>query len=213
MFCVSDFRAFGRSMKSPGKCLALVTVLYLLGGVLSSKAQGARRDRELLQGIKSTGQSEAMSLRAQGEVQKEDPEPAGSRASNPGSQPNSVGIREPPFLKHALLFVPDSAELSGESRNAVKRAASWLREHWGARILIVGFCDSSGSETCTPALAERRGTVVRQCLVRFGAAPDQIAGVKGWSTAGRECRTDTANCQQFNRRAEIFIASSAARLK
>ena len=160
----------------------------------------------------STGQSDAQSLRAQSQMLNQDPEPAASKSSSGASQPKSGGIRKPPFLKHAFLFDPDSAELSAETRGAVRRAAAWLREHPGTRILVVGFCDSSGSETCTPSLADRRGAVVRQCLVRLGTAPDQIAAGKGWSTADRECRTDTAKCQQVNRSAAIFIASSAAPL-
>lgn len=199
MFCVSDFRAFGRSMKSDGKCLALVTVLYLFGGVLNSTAQGVTESS-------STGQSEAKSLRAQGAVQKQDPEPAGSTRSNPGSQPNSVGIREPSFLKHVLLFGPDSAELSPESVCAVKQAASWLREHREVRILIVGFCDPSGSEDCTHALAERRGTVVEQLLVKYGSGSSQIVAAKGWERAGPVCSAATPACQATNRRARIFIA-------
>jgi outer membrane protein OmpA-like peptidoglycan-associated protein len=190
----------------------LVTVLYLLGGVLDSSVPEARGDWELLGASRAPGQSDTLSLRAQGQVQKQDPESAGSKSSSGVSQPKSGGIGKPPFLKHAVLFDPDGAELSAESRNAVKRAASWLREHRRARILIVGFCDSSGSETCTPALAERRGAVVRRYLVRLGAAPDQIAAVKGWSAVDRECRTDAAKCQQVNRSAAIFIASSATPL-
>jgi len=199
-------------MKSARRCLTLVTVLYFFGGALDSSVPTARGAWELLGASRVPGQSDALSPRVQGQVQKQDPEPSGSKSSSGVSQPKSSGIHKPPFLKYAFLFDPESAELSVESRGAVKRAGAWLREHPGARILVVGFCDSSGSETCTPSLAERRGAVVRQSLVRFGVAPDQIAGVKGWSTADRECRTDTAKCQQVNRSAAIFIASSAAPL-
>jgi outer membrane protein OmpA-like peptidoglycan-associated protein len=186
-------------MKSARKCLALVTVPYLFGGVLDSRVPGARGDWELLGASRTPRQSDALFLRAQGQVPKQDPEPAGSKSSSGVSQAKSRGIREPPFLKHAFVFDPDSAELSVESRNALKRAASWLREPPGARILFVGFCDSS--DTCTSAVAERRGAVVRQCLVWLGTAPDQIAAVKGWSNLDREGRTDTAKCQQVNRSA------------
>ena len=195
-------------MRSARKCLASVTVLYLFGGILDPRVPRARGDWESGAST-SPRQSDAMSLIAQGQVQKQDPEPTGSKSSSGVSKPKSDEIGKPPFLKHAFLFDPGSAKLGAESRGAVKRAATWLREHPGARILVVGFCDSSGSETCTPYLAERRGAVVGQCLVRLGVVPDQIAAVKGWSTADRECLTDTAKCQQVNRSAAIFIASSA----
>lgn len=48
-----------------------------------------------------------------------------------------------------------------------------------AQILILGYCDSSGSEVCTAALAMRRGEVVQQFLLRLATQANQIAGVKG----------------------------------
>lgn len=182
-------------MKSPGKCLVLLTVLYLLGGVLDSRVPGVRSDWALL----------GASI-APGQVQKRDPEPTGSKPSSGISQPKSGGIREPPFLKHAFLFDPDSVELSAESRSAIRRAATWLREHREIRILIVGFCDPSGSEECTHALAERRGTVVEQLLVKYGGSSSQIVAAKGWEWAEPVCAAVTPACQAMNRRARIFIA-------
>lgn len=192
-------------MKSDGKCLALVAVLYLFGGVLNSTDHVPRRDQELPQGNQNAGQPRRMSLAAQGKAQEQGPEPAGSRASNPVSRPHSGGIRKPPFIKHAFLFDPDSAEPSVISRNAIKRAASWFREHRGVRLLVVGFCDPSGSEDCTHALAERRGTVVGQLLVKYGTGSSQIEAAKGWERADPVCVAATPACQAMNRRARIFI--------
>jgi hypothetical protein len=141
---------FRCSTKSAGKVRVLVTALCLFGGVLDGRVASARGDWELLGTARVAGQSDAVSLRAQGQVQMQDRESAGSKPSSAVSQPKSGGVREAPFLKHALLFDPDSAELSAASTNAVKRAAAWLHKHRETRILIVGFCDSSGSETCTP---------------------------------------------------------------
>jgi hypothetical protein len=44
----------------------------------------------------------------------------------------------------------------------MKRAVAWLRQHREARILIVGSCDSGGSETCTRGIAEGRGAECQQ---------------------------------------------------
>jgi outer membrane protein OmpA-like peptidoglycan-associated protein len=162
-----------------------------------------RADQELPHGNQNAGQCESLSLRAQGEAEKQRPESAGSRPSSPVSQSNCIGVRAPPFLKRVLLFGPDSAEPSVESRNAIKLVASWLREHREVRILIVGFCDLSGSEVCTHALAERGGTVVEQPLVKDGSGSSQI--VQGWERAGPVCSAATPACQAMNRRARIFI--------
>ncbi len=196
------------------KFLTSLAALCLFGGVADwagQKRQVARTRPE--KQIQSATRSDTIPLAAQVDVAREDPERARPEAPRAGSQSSSVGIHEPPFLKHRLLFGPNSLELSAVSRNTLKRSAAWLREHREARILIVGFCDRSGSETCTHTLAEGRGAVVRQFLMRFGTESDQIVGVKGWDNVDRACRTSTPKCQQLYRCARLFVASSAARLK
>jgi outer membrane protein OmpA-like peptidoglycan-associated protein len=90
----------------------------------------------------------------------------------------------------------------------LKRAAAWLQQHHEVRILIVGSCDSSGSETCTPTLSEARGAVAKKFLGSFGVGPEQIVGVKGWDNRDHICQTSDVRCQQFDRSARIFMASS-----
>lgn len=134
----------------------------------------------------------------------------GSKASGAVSPAASVTISDPPFLKHPIQFGPNSLELSVAGRNMLKRAAAWLRQHREARILIVGSCDSGGSETCTRTLAEARGAVVRKFLGSSGLDSDQIVGVKGWDNLDQSCQTSDIECRQFNRSARIFMASSVA---
>jgi len=133
----------------------------------------------------------------------------GSKASGTVTQA-SVAISDPPFLRHPIQFGPNSLELTVAGRNMLKRAAAWLRQHREARILIVGSCDSGGSETCTRGLAEARGAVVRKFLGSSGIDSDQIVGVKGWDNLEQSCQTSDIECRQFNRSARIFMASSVA---
>jgi outer membrane protein OmpA-like peptidoglycan-associated protein len=90
----------------------------------------------------------------------------------------------------------------------LKRAVTWLREHPEARVLIVGSCDSSGSETCTHALAEGRGATIQKFLHTSGIASDQLVGVKGWDNLDHTCGPADVKCQQSNRSVRIFMASS-----
>lgn len=90
----------------------------------------------------------------------------------------------------------------------LKRAALWLREHRESRVLIVGSCDSSGSETCTHALAAGRGAAIQRFLQNSGIASDQLVGVKGWDNLDRTCGPADVKCQQSNRSVRIFMASS-----
>jgi hypothetical protein len=59
-------------------------------------------------------------------------------------------------------------------------------------------------------LAEARGAVVRKFLGTSGIDPDQIVGVKGWDNLDQSCHTSDIECQQFNRSARIFMASSVS---
>jgi outer membrane protein OmpA-like peptidoglycan-associated protein len=132
-----------------------------------------------------------------------------SKASHNVAQSAAVSTSEPPFLRHPILFEPNSLEPSSVGRNMLKHAATWLREHREARVLIVGSCDSSGSETCTHALAEGRGAAIQKFLQTSGIDSDQLVGVKSWDNFDRTCDPADVKCQQSNRCVRIFMASSA----
>jgi outer membrane protein OmpA-like peptidoglycan-associated protein len=134
----------------------------------------------------------------------------GSKASSTVSPAAAVATSDPPFLRHPIQFAPNSLELDIAARNSLKRAAAWLQRHREARILIVGSCDSGGSETCTRAFAEARGAVVRTFLGSSGIASEQIVGVKGWDNLDQSCRSFDIECQRVNRSAQIFAASSVS---
>ena len=123
--------------------------------------------------------------------------------------PAAASIVDPPFLRHPVLFDPNSLEPSLVGRNMLQRAAIWLREHRETRVLIVGSCDSSGSETCTHALAEGRGAAIQKLLRSFGVGSNQVLGVKGWDDPDHRCRPAEIKCQQLSRSVRIFMASSA----
>lgn len=128
-------------------------------------------------------------------------------------QPTLAPTPNPPFLLHPVLFDRNSLDLNTAASNALQRAATWLKTHADTRVLIVGSCDTSGSESCTQALAESRGAVARKFLENCGVSPDQVVGVKGWNNSDHDCRPSDAKCQQLSRSAELFLAASAPRLK
>ncbi len=132
-----------------------------------------------------------------------------SKTSATVAQPASVSLSNPPFLRQPILFGPNSLELTVAGKNTLKRAVVWLREHHETRILIVGSCDVSGSETCAHALAEARGGVIQKFLGSSGIDSHQIVGVQGWDNL-EGCQTSDIGCQQSNRSARIFMAGSVA---
>ncbi len=188
--------------------LTSMAALYVFGAV----STWAEQDRQFAAGApdkrtKSAMQFCVVPLSTQVSAPNEDPGRAQPRRDAVDSQSSYRGLHEQPFLKHRVFFPPDSFEPTSEGRDTLKRAAAWLREHHEARILIVGFCDSLGSETCDHTLAERRGVVVREFLMHFGIESDQIVGVKGWNDIDQDCRAKKARCQRCNRSAQLFMAS------
>lgn len=145
--------------------------------------------------------------------QEESPRFARVSASSKSAQSTSKALQEPTCLKQPLLFTPNQVNLNVKNRKALNCAATWLREHREARVLIVGYCDGSGSEACTAELAERRAEGVRQFLMRYGTQADQIAGVKAWENEDRLCRAATSECQRGNRSVRLFVAGPAGSLK
>lgn len=115
--------------------------------------------------------------------------------------------------KERLLFAANSVVLTPRNRKALECAAAWLREHPEGRVLIVGYCDDSGSEECTVALAEHRADAVRQFLVKLGTGVDQVAGLSGWENLNGACRASVAECQRQNRSARLFVAEPVGSLK
>ncbi len=131
-----------------------------------------------------------------------------SSASVTAASTASVATSDPPFLRHPILFGPHSIDLTAAGRDVLKRSAAWLQQHHEVRILIVGSCDSSGSETCTRTLAEARGRVAKKFLGSSGTDSEQIVGVKAWDNRDHSCQTSGIKCQQSDRSARIFMASS-----
>lgn len=196
--CAPCGSGYKPAMRWVGRFLPLLVVPYVFGALLSSTTHGASYDRGQPQ---DAGRHCETSGKVQDEVRKQEPKLTDTKISEP-ARSNSDGV---PFLKQSLLFAPNSVELGRESRNSIKRIASWLGEHRKVRVLIVGFCDPSGSEDCTHTLAERRSTAVEQLLLKYGTNPAQITAAKGWEKAYPVCAVANTACQAVNRRARIFI--------
>lgn len=191
--------------------IILAASVFVAGDLMSPKLGHAGRSlvapasQGAFFGMKSPT---AVPFRAFLRQQELGPRLAQSKTSSTVAPPATVSIADPPFLRHPILFDPNSLEPNPIGKNLLKRAATWLREHREARVLIVGSCDSSGSETCTHALAEARGAAILEFLQRSGIRSDQVVGVKGWDNLEHNCPPAEIKCQQLSRSARIFIAGS-----
>src|SRR5216684_8350103 len=197
-------------MRFAGNILTPMTAFCLFG----SGSDWAPRQKQFNQPIveKATAEStvaDTASLAVHCNEQTKDPLLAHVSTQSKGPRSSSEALQEPIFLKQPLLFTPNGLKLSAPSRKTLKFAAAWLRQHRESQLLIVGYCDASGSENCTAAFEGRRGETVRQFLASLGVPPDQIAEVKGWDSLDQTCRVDTAKCQRLNRSVRLFVKASA----
>ena len=147
-----------------------------------------------------------MSVGARIPAMGENPSGIGSEAVATPTKRRDQRRAYPHFLKRSILFEPNSLSLTSESEKRLALDARWLRIHPEIGTVVVGFCDTLGSEECTHELAERRGAVVAELLVKYGVGSSQIVATKGSEEADPVCEAATPSCQQMNRRARIFIA-------
>ena len=133
-----------------------------------------------------------------------------SKASLPSHDRAHAGVT-PPFLRHPFLFGTNSARLTRQNRRVLAASIEWLELHPTARILVVGTCDSTGSEACSRELAQARGKAIKEILDDDGRHTSQITGVRVWDNLDRRCHPTQSECQRLDRSAWIFVASSIAR--
>ncbi len=72
-----------------------------------------------------------------------------------------------------VYFTSDSSTVSEGSKFILENAAAYLRSHPAAVLELRGFTDNHGARHENIALAERRGTAVKELLVRLYAAPSE----------------------------------------
>jgi outer membrane protein OmpA-like peptidoglycan-associated protein len=74
-----------------------------------------------------------------------------------------------------LYFVADSAVVPEHYRPYLENAAAFLTTHPGATLELRGYTDLYGTAIANASLAERRGTAVKDLLVRvYGVPPERV---------------------------------------
>ena len=76
-----------------------------------------------------------------------------------------------------VYFGYDQNALSNESRDVLRRQASWLNSYSNVTAVIEGNADERGTREYNLALAARRANSVKAFLVSQGAAPSRLTTV------------------------------------
>lgn len=81
------------------------------------------------------------------------------------------------FENDDVLFEFDSAKLSSDAQDTLRRKAEWLKENPRARIIIEGHCDERGTNEYNLALGDRRAFSAKSFLVDLGIGDPRLTTV------------------------------------
>ncbi len=146
-------------------------------------------------------------------------------ASSPGGNADSsvrITVSTPPPVTQPVVETPsldklflqevtdaffdyDSAEIRGDSKDALRRDADFFKKYPTMRITIEGHCDERGSTEYNLALGDRRANAVKAYLVGLGIPADRLNTV----SYGKEkpfCMEADEACYTKNRRGHFAQA-------
>lgn len=104
------------------------------------------------------------------------------------------------------FFAFDASTLDGNAQEALRRSATWLRDHPEFRIRIEGHCDERGTEQYNLALGDRRAETAATYLATLGVERNRIDTVSYGEERPFEEGSDDAAWMQ-NRRAHLVLAA------
>ncbi len=108
------------------------------------------------------------------------------------------------FIDEDVHFDFDSAFLTPEAQEILKRKAQWLLAHPDARVIVQGHTDERGTVEYNLALGDRRARAVKNFLVDLGVAAQNISTV----SYGEERPADPGHDETAwakNRRAQFVL--------
>ena len=107
-----------------------------------------------------------------------------------------------------VLFLVDSASLTGEAQGTLRNQARWLNQYPQYTILIEGHADERGTREYNIALGARRAIAVRNFLSAQGVNQARMRTI----SYGKErpvATCDDISCWSQNRRAKTNLNSAA----
>ncbi|HEY0721198.1 MAG TPA: OmpA family protein [Gammaproteobacteria bacterium] len=101
-------------------------------------------------------------------------------------------------------FAFDRAEIRPEFKPTLDKVATVLRDDPNVRITIIGFTDSTGSESYNQRLSERRAQATADYLISKGVGASQIL-TRGLGESEPRASNATEEGRAQNRRVEIYL--------
>ena len=108
------------------------------------------------------------------------------------------------FENDDVQFEFDSAKLSMEAQDILRRKAEWLKANPRAKVIIEGHCDERGTNEYNLALGDRRAFSAKSFLVDLGIAASRLTTVSYGEERPIDSRADE-DAWAKNRRAHFVI--------
>lgn len=116
----------------------------------------------------------------------------------------AIAAQPLPPAKFTLYFLPNSNELTGESKAIVPQIIQVIRERESTDIVISGHTDTVGAMEYNFKLSLDRAMVMHEILVANGATPANIA-VTSHGEGNPLIKTGDNTAEPRNRRVEVVI--------
>lgn len=104
-----------------------------------------------------------------------------------------------------IHFGPEDYQLTPEESEKLSAIAAELKHHKGRFIRVVGHTAMAGTESGRNRLSQQRANVVRDYLIRVGAAEANRVSAEGKGAREPVNRATTQEAMKQNRRVEIYI--------
>ena len=107
-------------------------------------------------------------------------------------------------ISGGILFETDSAKLTPNADDVVRRMAEVMKEHPDLKVAVVGNTDNTGDFNYNVQLSERRARAFMDALIKKGVAANRLAAV-GVGPLSPVATNDTAEGRAQNRRVELVL--------
>lgn len=103
-----------------------------------------------------------------------------------------------------VFFDYDSYDVSADGATRVAKAAQYMTQNAGVKIVLGGYCDERGSAEYNLALGENRANAVKNALVQAGISGTRIR-VISYGKERQFCSEQNETCYAQNRRAQFNL--------
>lgn len=103
-----------------------------------------------------------------------------------------------------LLFALNSSYLTDKAKAEIDKLVNLLDDYPGARLIVDGHTDATGTEEYNQWLSEKRAESVKQYAVEKGLVESRIT-TNGYGQTKPVAPNNTAEGRQQNRRVEVTI--------